>query len=84
MDANIKKVVLTKAKLDENGNIDKPKFATFTIEVPMDSPSQTENVKDVFDLLDDEWVSLELLGWQGKLFKEKNMPDSVVEVDPNP
>ena len=80
MDANIKKIVVTKAKLDDKGNIEKPKFATFTIECPMDSPAQTEKVKDVFDLLDDEWVSMELLGWQGKLFKETK---KVPEVDPN-
>ena len=49
-------------KFDKEGEIQKEEFATLTIEVPMDSTSQRGAVINLFELLDQEWIVVDVEG----------------------
>ena len=56
MDAHIKKIAITPAKFDENGDIKSHEFATLTMDIPMDSVGQRNAIVELLGLLDQEWV----------------------------
>lgn len=62
MDAKLKKIQITPMKFDKEGEIQKEEFATLTIEVPMDSTSQRGAVINLFELLDQEWIVVDVEG----------------------
>lgn len=62
MDAKLKKIQVTPMKFDKEGEIQKEEFATLTIEVPMDSTSQRGAVINLFELLDQEWIVVDVEG----------------------
>lgn len=62
MDAKLKKIQITPMKFDKEGEIQKEEFATLTIEVPMDSTSQRGAVINLCELLDQEWVVVNVEG----------------------
>ncbi len=62
MDAKLKKIQITPMKFDKEGEIQKEEFATLTIEVPMDSTSQRAAVINLCELLDQEWVVVDVEG----------------------
>lgn len=62
MDAKLKKIQITPMKFDKEGEIQKEEFATLTIEVPMDSTSQRAAVINLCELLDQEWVVVNIEG----------------------
>ena len=62
MDAKLKKIQITPVKFDKEGDIKDPEFATVTLEVPMDSTGQRAGVIELCELLDQEWVKLEIGG----------------------
>ena len=64
MDAKLKKIQITPMKFDKEGEIQKEEFATLTIEVPMDSTSQRGAVINLCELLDQEWVVVNVEGKQ--------------------
>ena len=49
-------------KFDKEGEIQKEEFATLTIEVPMDSTSQRAAVINLCELLDQEWIVVNVEG----------------------
>lgn len=56
MDAKFKKMTITPAKFDENGDIKSHEFATLTLDVSMDSVSQRNAIVELLGALDQEWV----------------------------
>ena len=62
MDAKLKKIQITPIKFDKEGEIQKEEFATLTIEVPMDSTSQRAAVINLCELLDQEWIVVNVEG----------------------
>ena len=62
MDAKLKKVAITPVKFDKEGDIKDAEFATVTLDVPMDSTGQRAAIVALCDLLDQEWVTLEIGG----------------------
>ena len=62
MDAKLKKIQITPMKFDKEGEIQKEEFATLTIEVPMDSTSQRAAVINLCELLDQEWIVVNVEG----------------------
>ena len=62
MDARLKKIQITPMKFDKEGEIQKEEFATLTIEVPMDSTSQRAAVINLCELLDQEWIVVNVEG----------------------
>ena len=62
MDAKLKKIQITPMKFDKEGEIQKEEFATLTIEVPMDSTSQRSAVINLCELLDQEWIVVNVEG----------------------
>lgn len=62
MDAKLKKIQITPVKFDKEGDIKDSEFATVTLEVPMDSTGQRAAVVALCELLDQEWVKLEIGG----------------------
>ena len=68
MDAKLKKIQITPMKFDKEGQVQVEEFATLTIDVPMDSAGQRENILAVLSLLSREWVQVEIEG------KEINEP----------
>ena len=55
MDAQLTQVNSKPASFDKDGNIVKDEYASVTLNVPMDSESQREAVKDLLDILSSEW-----------------------------
>ena len=66
MDAKLKKIQITPMKFDNQGEIQKEEFATLTLEVPMDSSAQRAAILALCELLDQEWVRLNVEGKEGK------------------
>ena len=64
MDAQLKKITITPAKFDENGDIKSAEFATLTLDVPLDSKTQREAIVELMTLLDNEWVKTEIQSLQ--------------------
>ena len=62
MDAQLKKIQITPVKFDKNGDIKDAEFATLTLQVPIDSTGQRAGVIALCELLDQEWVTLEIGG----------------------
>lgn len=62
MDAKLKKIQITPMKFDKEGEVQKEEFATLTIEVPMDSISQRAAVINLCELLDQEWIVVNVEG----------------------
>ena len=62
MDAKLKKIQITPVKFDKEGDMKDSEFATLTLEVPMDSTGQRADVIALCELLDQEWVKLEIGG----------------------
>ena len=62
MDAKLKKIQITPMKFDKEGEIQKEEFATLTIEVPMDSTSQRAAVISLCELLDQEYIVVNVEG----------------------
>ncbi|MDE0466296.1 MAG: hypothetical protein OYL97_04510 [Candidatus Poribacteria bacterium] len=62
MDARLKKIQITPMKFDKQGEIQREEFATLTIEVPMDSTGQRAAVMNLCELLDQEWIVVEVEG----------------------
>ena len=62
MDAKLKKIQITPMKFDKEGEIQKEEFATLTIEVPMDSTSQRAAVINLCELLDQEYIVVNVKG----------------------
>jgi len=62
MDAKLKKIQITPVKFDNEGDIKDPEFATLTLEVPMDATGQRTAIIELCELLDQEWVTLEIGG----------------------
>ena len=62
MDARLKKIQITPVKFDKEGDIKDAEFATLTLEVPMDSTGQRAAIVALCELLDQEWVNLDIGG----------------------
>ena len=62
MDAKLKKIQITPMKFDKQGDVQREEFATLTIEVPMDSTGQRAAVMGLCELLDQEWIVVEVEG----------------------
>ena len=62
MDAKLRKIQITPMKFDKDGEIQKEEFATLTIEVPMDSTAQRTAIIELCQLLDQEYVIVNVEG----------------------
>ena len=62
MDAKLKKIQITPMKFDKEGAMQREEFATLTLEVPMDSTAQRAAIINLCELLDQEWVVLNVEG----------------------
>ena len=62
MDARLRKIQITPMKFDKQGEIQREEFATLTIEVPMDSTGQRAAIMNLCELLDQEWIVVEVEG----------------------
>lgn len=60
MDAQLKKIQITPAHFDKDGEIDRDEFATLTFQVDLDSVSQREAVVELMSILSREYVVLEV------------------------
>ena len=67
MDAKLKKINITPAKFDEEGEIKSGEFATLTLDVPMDSTEQRGAIVELMELLDQEWVKANIQPEQGRM-----------------
>lgn len=67
MDAQLKKITVTPAKFDENGDIKSTEFATLTLDVPLDSTAQREAIVELMTLLDNEWVKADIQSLQQRM-----------------
>ena len=48
MDAQIRRIVITPTKFDENSDIKSEEFATLTIDIPLDSIEQREALTELW------------------------------------
>ena len=62
MDAKLKKIQITPVKFDKEGDISAAEFATLTLEIPMDATGQRAGVIELCELLDQEWIKVEIGG----------------------
>ena len=62
MNAKLKRIQITPVKFDKEGDISAGEFATVTLEVPMDSTGQRAAIIELCELLDQEWVNVEIGG----------------------
>ena len=67
MDAQLKKITVTPAKFDEDGDIKSTEFATLTLDVPLDAKAQREAVVELMTLLDSEWVKVRIQSLQQRM-----------------
>lgn len=67
MDAQLKKMTITPAKFDENGDIKSTEFATLVLDVPLDSTAQREAIMELMTLLDNEWVKADIQSLQQRM-----------------
>ena len=67
MDAQLKKITVTPAKFDENGDIKSAEFATLTVDVPLDATAQREAIVELMTLLDNEWVKADIQSLQQRM-----------------
>ena len=78
MDSKLKKIQVTPLKFDKEGEVQKEEFATITLEVPLDSRSQREEMIKLFDLLTAEWVKLEITDGKVKSLFDESLPSALV------
>ena len=62
MEARLKKIQITPMKFDKEGEMQREEFATLTIEVPMDNTAQRAAIIELCELLDQEWVVVNVEG----------------------
>ena len=67
MDAQLKKITVTPAKFDDDGDIKSTEFATLTLDVPLDATAQREAIVELMTLLDNEWVKAEIQSLQQRM-----------------
>lgn len=67
MDAQIRKMTITPAKFDKDGEIKTEEYATLTLDVPMDSTGQREAIVELMGLLDKEWVKADIQSLQQRM-----------------
>ena len=67
MDAQLKKITVTPAQFDKDGDIKSTEFARITLDVPLDSTAQREAVVELMTLLDNEWVETEIQSCQQRM-----------------
>ena len=67
MDAQIRKIAITPAKFDENGDPKSEEFATLTLDVPMDSIAQRQAIIELMTLLDQQWVKVRIQSDQQRM-----------------
>ena len=67
MDAIIKKLAITPAKFDKEGDIAKDEFATLTLEIPMDSLTQKKEVVALHEFMDQVDVRVEVTSHKGRI-----------------
>ena len=67
MDAQLKKITVTPAKFDENGDIKSSEFATLMLDVPLDATAQREAIVELMTLLDNEWVKTDIQSLQQRM-----------------
>jgi hypothetical protein len=67
MDAQLKKITVTPAKFDDDGDIKSTEFATLTLDVPLDSTAQREAIVELMTLLDNEWVKADIQSLQQRM-----------------
>ena len=78
MDAKLKKILVTPLKFDKEGEVQKEEFSTITLEVPLDSRSQREEMLKLFKLLTAEWVKLEITDGKVKPLFDESQPSALV------
>jgi len=69
MDAKLKKISIDPVKLNADGEIQKSEMATITLEVPLDTISQKDEIVDLLDVLSKEWVKVSITSQQVTLSK---------------
>ena len=67
MDAQLKKITVTPAKFDDDGDIKSTEFATLTLDIPLDSTTQRESIVELMTLLDNEWVKADIQSLQQRM-----------------
>ena len=67
MDAQLKKITITPAKFDEDGDIKSTEFATLTLNIPLDTTAQREAIVELMTLLDNEWVEADIQSLQQRM-----------------
>lgn len=86
MDGQIKKITINPPRRDKEGEITALETATITLSVPMDTVSQQTEVKKLFDILDSEWVKIDITASQMSLplsVVSDNETDNEVIQEPN-
>lgn len=78
MDAKLKRIQVTPLKFDKEGEVQKEEFSTITLEVPLDSRAQKEEMLKLFDLLTAEWVKLEITDGKVKPLFDESQPSALV------
>ena len=67
MDARIKKINITPARFDNEGEISNPEVADITLQVPLDSKAQRAALLELMEILDTEWVEVDIMNRQQKM-----------------
>ena len=67
MIAQIKGIKITPTKYDDDSVIDKDRFATVTVEIPMDCKENIDGVAALLDTCDSEFVEVDLEAYQRKI-----------------
>ena len=67
MDAQIKKLAITPAKFDKESEPVKDESATLTLDIPMDTLTAKKEVMALFEVLSQEFVTVEITNPQGRL-----------------
>ena len=67
MDAQLKKITVTPAKFDDDGDIKSTEFATLTLDIPLDATAQREAIVELMTLLDNEWVKADIQSLQQRM-----------------
>ena len=58
MDAKIKKIQITPATVNDDGDITKVETATLTLDIPLDTKSAKKEVIALFEVLTQEYVTI--------------------------
>ena len=82
MDARLRKIEITPAKFDKEGEIVQDEFAKLILEVPMDSTSQREAIMDLLGVLDTEFVTAEIQSNQLRMDMGQNGTDTAEAGEP--